>query len=398
LTVTDSTFESNTGDRGGALDNLGGIATVSGSTFHANSAIGAGSNRGGGAIDNHATLTVSNCTLTGNSARHEGGGIAVDIGAAPPLTTVSNCTLTDNTAELGGGISCRIGGLTVSNCTLTGNSASRSGGGIYNEDRNSNSDLMVSNCTLTGNSAPEGGGIYNQRTQVGSGTTLRVSNSTLTGNAVGGGLFVHSGDVLVQNSIIAQNGDNDVSGQLDTSSSYNLIGTGGSGGLVDGVNHNLVGVTDPGLAPLGDYGGPTQTISLLPGSPALNAGDPEQLDTPDQRGVVRTGGVNIGAFQASAASFVLSAPASVNPGEAFDMTVTVVDRFGQLAVGYTGTIHFSSSDSDARVVLPPDYTFQRSDGGMVTFLAGVSLFSPGRQTLTATDPDGGITGSTVVRL
>jgi hypothetical protein len=76
--------------------------------------------------------------------------------------------------------------------------------------------------------------------------------------------------------------------------------------------------------------------------------------------------------------------------------VTTVDIFGQTAVGYTGTITFSTSDSDPRVVLPPDSTFQLGDGGMTTFPAGVTLFTPGEQTLTVTDPDSGITGSTVV--
>ena len=58
------------------------------------------------------------------------------------------------------------------------------------------------------------------------------------------------------------------------SSAYNLIGTGGSGGLSNGVNHNIVltGSDGPGLAPLGNYGGPTQTMALLPGSPAIGAG------------------------------------------------------------------------------------------------------------------------------
>ena len=53
----------------------------------------------------------------------------------------------------------------------------------------------------------------------------------------------------------------------------NLIGTGGSGGLTNGSNGNLVGVADPGLGTLADNGGPTQTIALLAGSPAIDAGN-----------------------------------------------------------------------------------------------------------------------------
>ena len=92
---------------------------------------------------------------------------------------------------------------------------------------------------------------------------------------------------------------------------YNLIGTGGSGGLVNGVNGNQVGVADPGLDPHGlqNNGGPTQTIALLPGSPAIDAGsnalavDPRtgQPLTTDQRASASRGSsngtVDIGAFE-----------------------------------------------------------------------------------------------------
>jgi hypothetical protein len=50
------------------------------------------------------------------------------------------------------------------------------------------------------------------------------------------------------------------------------------------------------------------------------------------------------------------------------------------------------------VVLPPDYTVQASDSGTVTFPAGVTLFTSGDQTVTATDLDSGITGSDIVTL
>jgi hypothetical protein len=172
-------------------------------------------------------------------------------------------------------------------------------------------------------------------------------------------------------------------------------------GISDGTQGNQIGPPgppiDPLLAPLGDYGGPTQTMPLLPGSPALNAGDPSQAGSADQRGVVRSGGVNIGAFQASAAYLVVSAPDSASPGEPFDVSVGVYDEFGQLVVGYTGTIHFTTTDSDPNVVLPPDYTFGLSDSGVASFSAGVTLFTAGAQTLTATDLDG-ISGSTAVTL
>ena len=85
-------------------------------------------------------------------------------------------------------------------------------------------------------------------------------------------------------------------------SAYNLIGV---GGLINGVNNNLVGVTAPGLAPgLASNGGPTQTIALLAGSPALGAGSATipgvTIPGTDQRGVARLAGAfDIGAYQFS---------------------------------------------------------------------------------------------------
>src|SRR5207253_8446367 len=74
---------------------------------------------------------------------------------------------------------------------------------------------------------------------------------------------------------------------VDASSSNNLIGTGGSGGLTDGANGNQVGVADPKLGPLADNGGPTQTHALLVGSPAIDKGNNAKVpgfSSHDQRG------------------------------------------------------------------------------------------------------------------
>jgi WD40 repeat protein len=122
---------------------------------------------------------------------------------------------------------------------------------------------------------------------------------------------------------------------------------------------------------------------------------------PDQRGVVRSGGVNIGAYQASASAFLLQAPAAVTAGVPFDVTVTAVDPFGQVAVGYTGTVTFSTTDPDPGVVLPADYNFTADNGGVHTFTdtghGETTLITPGDQVLTVTDmADPTITGSATV--
>jgi hypothetical protein len=144
-------------------------------------------------------------------------------------------------------------------------------------------------------------------------------------------------------------------------------------------------------------------MALLAGSPALNAGDPAQLGVADQRGVVRRGGVNIGAYQASTSAFVLAAPHRVTAGVPFNVTVTAVDPYGQLAAGYTGTVTFSTTDPNPDVVLPADYAFMLADGGVHTFtdtgLGETTLWTHGRQTITATDAsDGSIAGSVRVKV
>jgi hypothetical protein len=189
------------------------------------------------------------------------------------------------------------------------------------------------------------------------------------------------------------------------SQGFNLIGDGsGAGGFTrtDQVG-SASNPIDPRLGPLQDNGGPTQTMALLPGSPALNAGDAAESGVPDQRGVVRTGRINIGAYQASASAFLVGAPRRVHVGVPFDVTVTAVASFGQVAVGYIGTVTFSTSDPNPGVVLPADYPFTLDDGGVHTFtntgLGETTLLTHGRQTVTVADTaDGAIMGQATVRV
>jgi hypothetical protein len=168
--------------------------------------------------------------------------------------------------------------------------------------------MSVSDSTLAANTAQQFGGAIDSVDQ------LTVVSSTIAYNVVtpggsGAGIDVYAGTTALYDTIAALNtigtgtsaASNDVTGQLASSSSFNLIGT---GGLTNGVNHNLVGVQNPGLAPLGNYGGSTQTIALYAGSPALGAGGAAisgvTVPTVDQRGMARpANGYDIGAYQGS---------------------------------------------------------------------------------------------------
>jgi hypothetical protein len=84
---------------------------------------------------------------------------------------------------------------------------------------------------------------------------------------------------------------------------------------------------------------------------------------------------------ATATHFVISAPASAKKGAPYSFTVTALDAYGNVATGYLGTVHLSSSDAGA--LLPQNYTFTATNGGVATFSA--VLNTVGVQSLTATD-------------
>jgi len=97
---------------------------------------------------------------------------------------------------------------------------------------------------------------------------------------------------------------------------------------------------------------------------------------------------------AAASKFIISAPSSVSAGVAFSLTVTVEDAYGNVVTGYTGTIHFSSTDNKA--TLPANYTFTSADKGVHTF-TGLILRKKGKQTITITDRlNSSLTASVIV--
>ena len=250
---------------------------------------------GGGIYDYEGTVNLTNCTVTGNTAQYGGGIIVYGAGSAATLT---NSIVSNNTAYWGGGAYASYGGsLTLVNCTVSTNS-STDGGGVAAYH---GSSITVTNCTVSGNSGSRyGAGITVVNNSHGTLTNVTVSgNTAATGG--GSGLYVlNSSTVTLNNTIVAgnTNGDITVNQVSNISGAYNLVGTGGSGGLVNGTNGNIVGVANPLLAPLGNYGGPTQTIALLPGSPAIDAGSNAfAIGTTDQRGNPYVGTVDIGAFE-----------------------------------------------------------------------------------------------------
>jgi hypothetical protein len=231
-----------------------------------------GSAKNGGGIDNNGTMTLYQCTLSGNSAEvgEFGGGGIYNLGTL----TLDNCTVSGNSAEYyGGGIYNYEGTLTLNQCTLSGNSAERVGGGIYN--RAGTLPLALNQCTLAGNSAGDAGGIFNDGTVTMNNTIVGGNSGSPGADIYNSATFTYGGANLVQ--------------------SYADNGNGNGGGTGPAPLTSA-----PDLAPLGNYGGPTQTMPPLPGSPAIGAGSVAANTFPiDQRGYPRTqnGLIDIGAVE-----------------------------------------------------------------------------------------------------
>jgi hypothetical protein len=108
------------------------------------------------------------------------------------------------------------------------------------------------------------------------------------------------------------------------------------------------------------------------------------------------GSATVAVVAAPANNLLITAPQDAVSGMPFDVTLSAVDPFGNVDMTYAGTATWTSSDTDPGVILPADYTFQASDGGMHLFPTGVTLITVGDQTVTATDTSSGITGSVTV--
>src|SRR5262249_31648996 len=183
------------------------------------------------------TLNLTNSTVDGNQINNEtgfGGGI-YNAGTM----TITSSTISNNSSPEGAGITWDTTHEgTIADSTLYGNDANNDdGGGLYVVP---SARLALLNDTITGNSS----GLH------------------FFGTGLGGGIFVAAGGgsapPLLYNTIVAGNYNyngtaaDDIAGTVVGGSWYNLIGTGGSGGLLNS-ELNMVGIINPGLGTFGDY-------------------------------------------------------------------------------------------------------------------------------------------------
>ncbi len=299
FTATGCIFEDNK-----VLWYAGAVYLWNNSTFTANNCafITNKSDYDGGAVDanNSSTFTAAGCNFSGNGAKD--GGAVTAYGNS--TFTATDCTFESNEAEYGGAVYLQNNSIfTSAGCTFEGNEVTKHGGAVHAFN---SSNFTAVNCTFGDNEAAYGGAV-----SAIANSTFTSANCTFSANTAetaGQAVYLHGslGSFTAANSIFW---GNDEKKQIDRDGTVNsdniriayCIIRGGFDPS-EGVVNNIID-KDPMLGPLADNGGPTKTMALGPGSPAIDAGTAvfTGIDIPgeDQRGVSRPrgSGYDIGAFE-----------------------------------------------------------------------------------------------------
>ena len=342
-TISTSTLSSNTTQGQGGAINASNAISISDSTVSNNSATSASTVAGGG-IYSSGTLTLTGSTLSGNTANAnwnyqaaDGGGI---YSSGPMVITQSSVSGNSATSTAscssyyyctvqvfayGGGIyatsTTQVSASTVSRNTVSGNVSGSccmytyvDGGGFYNSGT-----LTVANSTFSGNTNTasgsngtwSGGAIFNTGTST-------FTNSTVANNTApqGAGIGTSSGTVGLQATLLAGNTSSDCSGAV-TDNGYNIDDDGSCGFTTPSISdYTTLSRT---LGPLANNSGPTQTIALLPASPAIQIVTAVDCPATDQRGASRTTPCDVGAYDTAGPgpqtiAFTSTAPANASVG------------------------------------------------------------------------------------
>lgn len=380
------------------------------------------SGRGGAlAVDSGGALHLANCTVHGNTAGSGGGAIDVTGGTL----SLTNCDLHHNTAAgaaTGGAISNENGLVTLTRCGVFANQAN-GGGGIYSQAAfGFRAEVTLTACTVSGNTCTtEGAGLYNY--SGGGGAVIRLQQSTIAGNSAGsniGGIVnwsnhaSGSADLVLEYCTVAVNSALGTSGGVANFQSAGAATTSIQGTLIAGNiaptapdvfrgtgvlntdGTNLIGITDgsnvtwqpgdltgtgaapllSGLAPLGSYGGPTQTMPPLAGSPSIDpsSGATTAPFATDQRGFARLVGgiVDIGAAEAgpSDGPGTLAFPdAVVRVNEATSPALIPIARTN----GIIGAVTVRVNSTPGTATSPADFGTLAAPGFEVTFASGETL-------------------------
>jgi CSLREA domain-containing protein len=268
----------------GAIRSGAGAITILGSRLDRNVAAGDG---GAIRLSSAESVRISKSTISGNRTGGQGGGIQND--GEQPLR-ITDSTISGNFAEDDGGgiqVGTDASPARITNSTIAGNRSLAFGGGIYAEGDGLvtlNAVTIARNAAAAedvGKPAAIGGGIYH-----GSNSAFSVRNTILALNTVGAvGMENDCGFAIVP----------------PLSLGNNLLSTDGPVGICEG----FYGPTDriranPKIGKLARNGGPTKTIALKQGSPAIGLAHKPSAPNRDQRGRKRDGNPDAGAFERGA--------------------------------------------------------------------------------------------------
>jgi hypothetical protein len=283
--------------QGGAIFLTGGTLDMTASTIDHNPITGGTGGNGGFGAGGFTTGFSGSGGDGANGGAAQGAGLFLQGGQV----TLTNDTVALNTVQGGfGGQGGTEGfGTGFGSGGNGGNGGASQGGGFYL----GSGTITFTNDTFAKNQANDslgGMGAINGNNGVGSpGQGGGVNNPSAAANAL--------------NTIFATNTASvapDFSGNF-TTATFDLIGNNAGSNLTGGTG-NLIGTPqtpiNPKLAPLGHYGGPTQTMALLSGSPAIDAGTATGAPATDQRGMTRGNPPDMGAFENTRASVAVPAP------------------------------------------------------------------------------------------
>ena len=334
----------------GPMQDGGSIRTY-GSLYLDTVSISQSLGRMGGAIYIYSTydqkLSIDRSVISHCTATLDGGAVY----AKGEVTTITRSTFDHNSATGAMG-------------AYFGNQNAGRGGAIYN-----NSSLTVTASTFAFNDALiDGGGILNYAF-LGQSTNAYINSSTFHANstaisnvATASGTLSTSAVTTIANSILNESTDSsncvnkhDDHGKAAIINAGNNLDSGA--GCAFGNNGGSIFGLNPHLGEMGDYGGPTPTLALLSGSPAINKGNASTCAGLDQRNLATVGTCDIGAFEYGANPTIR---VSVGPGKGYlpdgslgtKLTVVLTNALGNALSGWgvsfdptSGGISLSSSSA-----------------------------------------------------
>jgi len=337
------------GANGGALCNSGNLV-ASNNTFSQNAAIG-----GQGGLGGFEENTSAYPGGPGGAGGASAGGAVCCLGGSSILV---NDTFWSNSAVGGAGGNGGAGSSPANPGAAGGNGGNggQGGNGIGGALSASGGSLLAWNVTMASNSAVAGvggaGGAGGLGFDAPSGSPgLPGAEGIGQGDSVGN----LGGVVTLKNSILCPNALSDTNIYGGIVDAGNNIDSDMQNSLTNATSLNGV---NPDLAPLGNYGGPTPTMALLPGSPAIDAADLADFPATDQRGVPRPFGPapDIGAFESTYSTTISGVITGLMQGDQATIVSGHEETLTTNGGGYSFVIDDASfviSPSNANYVFAP---------------------------------------------